>query len=72
MSIPFVMYVPEKWKEQHASEYEALRTNSVRSVMNLDIAPTRLEAPFDGLREGAFACTGRTIDRNRDSFVQIS
>jgi glucan phosphoethanolaminetransferase (alkaline phosphatase superfamily) len=43
MSIPFVMYLPEKWKSEHTSEYEALRANAHRNVMNLDIAPTLVD-----------------------------
>lgn len=38
--IPYVVYVPERWKASHPGLYATFRANEIQNVSNLDIVPT--------------------------------
>jgi hypothetical protein len=42
-NIPYMIYVPERWKATHPEMYAALKANETRNVSNLDILPTTVD-----------------------------
>jgi glucan phosphoethanolaminetransferase (alkaline phosphatase superfamily) len=39
-NIPYLVYVPERWKASHPALYTAFKANEIQNVSNLDILPT--------------------------------
>jgi glucan phosphoethanolaminetransferase (alkaline phosphatase superfamily) len=39
-NIPYMIYVPERWKATHPDLYATLKANEIQNVSNLDILPT--------------------------------
>ncbi len=43
MSIPFMIYVPPRWRRQNSEKYAILRANEKKQICNIDIVPTILD-----------------------------